>query len=59
MRILRKSCVSKNAILSLSNIETPLKVVRYSQSLCGVPKFRSPTDDVVLVVVDIVPTIWI
>ena len=48
----------RNFFKSLSRIETPLKVVRYSQSLCGVPKFRSPTGDVVLVVVDVVP-IWI
>ena len=39
---------------SPSRIETPLKVVRYSQSLCGVLPFQSPTGDVVLVVVDAV-----
>ena len=42
---------------SLSHMETPLKVVRCSQSLCGVPYFRSPTGDVVVVVVDVAP-IW-
>ena len=32
-------------------------MVRCSQSLCGVPYFRSPTGDVVIVVVDVAP-IW-
>ena len=42
---------------SLSQNGTPSKVPRYSQSLCSVPSFRSPTGDVVLVVVDVAP-IW-
>jgi len=42
---------------SLSQNETPSKVPCYSQSLCGVPSFRSPTGDVVLIVVDVAP-IW-
>ena len=53
-------CTQKCKIFlkSLSCIKTALKVVCYSQSLCGVPSFRSPKGDVVLVVVDVVP-IWI
>ena len=43
---------------SLSQNGTPLKSPGYSQSLCGVPSFRSPTGDVVLVVLDVAP-IWI
>ena len=59
-RVSRKSCVSEREIFSksLSQNGTPLKVPGSSQSLCGVPYFRSPTGGVVLVVVDVAP-IWI
>ena len=43
---------------SLSQIETSLKVPRYSQSLCGDLNFQSPIGGVVVVVVD-VACIWI
>ena len=47
----------ENFSKSLSHIETPLKVVRYSQSLCGVHPFQSPIGDVVLVMTD-VASVW-
>jgi hypothetical protein len=42
---------------SLSQNGTPLKVPGYSQSLCGVHPFQSPTGDVVLIVIDVAP-VW-
>jgi hypothetical protein len=42
---------------SLSQNGTPLKVPGYSQSLCGVNPFQSPTGDVVIIVIDVAP-VW-
>jgi hypothetical protein len=48
---------TQNFSKSLSQNGTPLKVPGYSQLLCGVHPFQSPTGDVVLIVIDVAP-VW-